>query len=416
MRGSNRSSNRWRWTFVAVIYVFNIMYFMFQGGKTPIMLFVILNVLIIYLILGQWSGIRLAQGTRRVSQNSSGDGTLHSGMSVEVALDIRVPGFYPLPYVLVRDRLLRHDGQSIPFETSFVPNWKRSGEVHYSTPPLKRGVYQFAPTQCLTRDVFGLFEHSGSFEAKAAFSIAPQAVPLRNWYRIRRGLRGPHSHASAPRATKETTQINGVREYLHGDKLSRVHWNATAKTGEWKSKAFERESLPRTIVILDRHSEAYGIRQERFELAVSVAASIIDLGMRHETAMGLVSPGERSTVLQPRTGIEQREQMIRHLTIVEPDAVQPLFVSIQRLEPVWEPGTLVVIISGAANEDMLRAMNWLSRKGVALTYIGVDELDTRLGRQIKTAWLQSLRAKGWTAHSVRQLQELPSVLEGGGAS
>ncbi|GMK41357.1 hypothetical protein PCCS19_44130 [Paenibacillus sp. CCS19] len=416
MRGSNRSSNRWRWAFVAVIYVFNIMYFMFQGGKTPMMLFVILNVLIIYLFLGQWSGIRLVQGSRVVANNSSGDGTMHSGMSVEVSLGIRVPGFYPLPYVLVRDRLLRHDGQSIPFETSFVPNWKRTGEVSYTTPPLKRGVYQFAPTQCTTRDVFGLFEHSGSFEANGTFSVVPQAVPLRNWYRIRRGMRGPHSHASAPRAAKETTQINGVREYLYGDKLSRVHWNATAKTGEWKSKAFERESLPRTIVILDRHSEAYGVKQERFELAVSVTASIIELGTRHETAMGLVSPGERSTVLPPRTGIEQREQMIRHLTVVEPDAAQPLFVSIQKLEPVWEPGTLVVIISGAANEDMYRTMSWLSRKGVSLTYIGVDESDARFGRLIKTAWLQSLRAKGWTALSVRQLQELPSVLEGGGAS
>lgn len=416
MQGSRRSSNRWRWAFVAVIYLFNIMYFMFQGGKTPMMLFVILNVLIIYLILGQWSGIRRVQGTRSVAHNSSGDGTMHSGMSVEVSLGIRVPGFYPLPYVLVRDRLLRHDGQSIPFETSFVPNWKRAGEVSYTTPPLKRGIYQFASTQCLTRDVFGLFEHSGSFQSNATFSVVPQAVPLRNWYRIRRGQRGPHSHASAPRAAKETTQINGVREYLYGDKLSRVHWNATAKTGEWKSKAFERESLPRTIVILDRHTDAYGMRQERFELAVSVAASIIDLGMRHETAMGLVSPGERSTVLPPRTGIEQREQMIRHLTVVEPDAQQPLYVSIQKLEPVWEPGTLVVIVTGAANEDMLRTMSWLSRKGVALTYIGVDEYDTRFGRQIKTAWLQSLRAKGWTAHSVRQLQELPTVLEGGGAS
>lgn len=416
MRGSNRSSNRWRWAFVAVIYVFNILYFMFQGGKTPMMLFVILNVLIIYLILGQWSGIRLVQGTRTVSQNSGSDGLMHSGMSVEVSLNIRVPGFYPLPYVLVRDRLLRHDGQSVPFETSFVPNWKRSGEVNYTTPPLKRGVYQFASTQCLTRDVFGLFEHSGSFETVSTFSIVPQAVPLRDWYRIRRGLRGPHSHESAPRAAKETTQINGVREYHYGDKLSRVHWNATAKTGEWKSKAFERESLPRTIVILDRHTEAYGMHQDRFELAVSVAASIIDMGMRHETAMGLVSPGERATVLSPRTGVEQRSRMIGHLTVVEPDSAQPLFVSIQKLEPIWEPGTLIIIISGAANEDMLRAMNWLSRKGVSLSYIGVDEPEARFGRLIKSAWLQALRAKGWSAHSVRQLQELPSVLEGGGAS
>ncbi|PWV98423.1 uncharacterized protein (DUF58 family) [Paenibacillus cellulosilyticus] len=416
MRGSNRSSNRWRWAFVAVIYVFNILYFMFQGGKTPMMLFVILNVLIIYLILGQWSGIRLVQGTRTVAQNSGSDGMMHSGMSVDVSLHIRIPGFYPLPYVLVRDRLLRHDGQSVPFETSFVPNWKRSGEVRYTTPPLKRGVYQFASTQCLTRDVFGLFEHSGSFETVSTFSVMPQAVPLRDWYRFRRGLRGPHSHASAPRAAKETTQINGVREYLYGDKLSRVHWNATAKTGEWKSKAFERESLPRTIVILDRDTEAYGHFPERFEVAVSVATSIIDMGMKHETAMGLISPGERATVLPPRIGVEQRSRMMGHLTVVEPDATQPLFVAIQKLEPIWEPGTLIIIVSGAANEDMFRAMSWLSRKGVSLSYIGVDEPDARFGRLIKTTWLQSVRAKGWSAHSVRQLQELPTALEGGGAS
>jgi uncharacterized protein (DUF58 family) len=203
---------------------------------------------------------------------------------------------------------------------------------------------------------------------------------------------------------------------LYGDKLSRVHWNATAKTGEWKSKAFERESLPRTIVILDRHTDAYGMHQERFELAVSVTASIIDMGMRHETAMGLVSPGDRATVLPPRTGVEQRSRMIGHLTIAEPDASQPLFVAIQKLEGIWESGTLIIIVSGAANEDILRAMSWLSRKGASLSYIGVDEPDARWGRLIKTAWLQSLRAKGWSAHSVRQLHELPTVLEGGGAS
>ncbi|MNF87039.1 hypothetical protein D3C84_694940 [compost metagenome] len=203
---------------------------------------------------------------------------------------------------------------------------------------------------------------------------------------------------------------------MHGDKLSRIHWNATAKTGEWKSKAFERESLPRTIVVLDRNLEAYGIRQERFELAVSVAASLIDLGMRHETAMGLVSPGEKSMVVLPRTGTEQRVTITSHLTVVEPDAATPLFVSLQRLETVWEPGTLVIVVSGAQGDDMLRALNWLSRKGVTVSYIGVDEGDARYGRAIKPAWLHALRAKGWTAHSVRQLQELPSVLEGGGVS
>jgi len=416
MSRSNRSFVHWRKFAVAALYTGSLLYLLFQGGKLSGMMFVIFNVLIVYLWLGQWSGIRKVQGERTVGQVGGGEGQLFNGASVEVSLNVRIPGLYPLPYVLVRDRIFRHDGQSIPFETSFVPNWKRSGEVRYSTPPLKRGIYRFAPTECTTKDVFGLFEHSGAFSSGEPFSVAPQTVPLRGWQQIRRGLRGPHSHASAPRAAKETTQINGVREYLHGDKLSRIHWNATAKTGEWKSKAFERESLPRTIVVLDRHLEAYGIRQERFELAVSVASSLIELGMRHETAMGIVSPGEKPLVVLPRAGAEQRVTITSHLTVVEPDAATPLFVSLQRLETVWEPGTLVIVVSGAQGDDMLRALNWLSRKGVTVSYIGVDEGDARIGRAIKPAWLHALRSRGWSAYSVRQLQELPGVLEGGGVS
>ncbi|GFN30284.1 DUF58 domain-containing protein [Paenibacillus xylaniclasticus] len=414
-RGSSSFVRRRKWI-IGALYVGSLFYLLFQGGKLPGMVFVIFNVLILYLWLGQWSGIRKVQGERIVGLAGSADGQLFSGSSVEIKINVRIPGMYPLPYVLVRDRLFRHDGQSIPFETSFVPNWKRAGEVCYSTPPLRRGMYRFGPTECTTKDVFGLFEHSGSFVSGESFAVVPQTVPLRGWQQIRRGLRGPHSHASAPRAAKETTQINGVREYLYGDKLSRIHWNATAKTGEWKSKAFERESLPRTIIVLDRHPGAYGIRQERFELAVSVAASLIDLGMRHETAMGFVSPGEKSIVVLPRTGADQRTAITSHLTVVEPDAVTPLFVALQRLETVWEPGTLVIVISGAQGDEMLHTLNWLARKGVIISYIGVDEGDARHGRAIKPAWLHALRSKGWSAYSVRQLQELPEVLEGGGAS
>ncbi|MWC27556.1 DUF58 domain-containing protein [Paenibacillus sp. MMS18-CY102] len=412
-RDNNRSFIRWRWHIVASLYLGSICYLLFQGGRTAVMLLVILTALILYLILGKWSGIRSVQGERKLGQFGNADGQAISGTSAEVSLSVHVPGYYPLPYILVRDRLFRHDGQSIPFETSFVPNWKRFGEVRYTTPPLKRGLYRFGPTECSTRDVFGMFEHSGSFETGTSFSVVPQTVPLRGWHQIRRGMRGPHSHASAPRAAKETTQINGVREYLYGDKLSRVHWNATAKTGEWKSKAFERESLPRTIVVLDRSTEAYGIRQERFELAVSVAASLIELGMRRETAMGLVSAGEHTAVLAPRSGADHRAGMIRHLTVVEPDASQSLYASLQRLESVWEPGTLVVFVSGAQGDSVMRAMSWLSRKGVSLSYIGIEDADLRGGRMIKAAWLQALRAKGWSAYSVRQLQDLPAVLEGG---
>ncbi|MBD2872505.1 DUF58 domain-containing protein [Paenibacillus arenilitoris] len=408
-------SSKLRWQLVAVIYTASLFYFLFQGGKTAFMLFMILNLLLLYLVLGRWSGIHRVNGSR-VYASSGGaamDHSLSAGSSLDVSLNVKIPGYYPLPYVIVRDRLQRHNGQKLAFETSFVPNWKRSGQVTYQTPPLQRGEYRFTHTECLSYDVFGLFEHAGQFGSETVFSVLPQTVPLRQWHGVQRGIRGPYSHAIASRSAKETTQINGVREYLYGDRLSRVHWNATAKTGEWKSKAFERESLPRTLVVLDRHQAAYGEDAAgRFELAVSAAASLLENGLKEDTAMGLLSVGETMTMIAPKSGIEQRNMTMKHLTFVDADAARPLYASLQLADSMLEPGCFAIVISPDTGADTIRSMEWLSRKGILPCLLHISTPADKPGHQ--PAWRKAMRERGWPVFEIRQLQELPVVLEGGG--
>jgi len=404
-----------RWQLAAGVYAASLLYCLFQGGKTALMLFVILNLLLLYLLLGRWSGIARVSGSRSIASLA---GTAHeqamtAGSSLEVRLQIKVPGYYPLPYVIVRDTLQRHDGQQMLFESSFVPNWKRSGAIAYQTPPLRRGEYQFLYTECITYDVFGLFEHSGRFGGEAVFRVLPQMIALRQWHGMQRGIRGPFSHAIASRSAKETTQINGVREYLYGDRLSRVHWNATAKTGEWKSKAFERESLPRTLIILDRYKEGYGSESiERFELAVSAAASLLENGLKEDTAMGLVSIGEKSAMFPPRSGLEQRNAVLSHLTFVDADAKHTLYSSLQKTEASLEIGSFGIVISADKGSSIIQTMEWISRKGITPCLLHIASPSEKFSGD--TAWEQLLRARGWPVFSIRQLQELPKVLEGGG--
>lgn len=408
-------STRLRWQLVAVIYLTSLFYFLFQGGKTAMMLFMILNLLLIYLVLGRWSGINKVVGSRTYqAPGASGlDHSLSAGSVLDVSLQVKIPGFYPLPYVIVRDQLQRHNGQKLAFETSFVPNWKRSGQVAYQTPPLQRGEYRFTHTQCLSYDVFGLFEHAGRFGNETIFSVQPQTVPLRQWNGIQRGIRGPYSHAIASRSAKETTQINGVREYLYGDRLSRVHWNATAKTGEWKSKAFERESLPRTVVILDRHPGGYGGElATRFELAVSAAASLLENGLKDDTAMGLLSVGETMTVLPPKAGLDQRNLLMKHLTYVDADAARPLYASLQRADSMLEPGSFAIVITPEVGADIIRSMEWLSRKGITPCMLHISSSVDMLRHN--TSWKHMMRERGWPVFEIRQLQELPAALEGSG--
>ncbi|MGG4034251.1 DUF58 domain-containing protein [Paenibacillus cisolokensis] len=405
---------RWkRWQTVAALYAVCTLYLLFQGGKTAFMLFCILNVLLVYLILGRFSGIGRVEGSRKLIHpgKHAHDYRFSAGTPLEVRLTVRIPGFYPIPYVLVRDRLIRHDGQTIPFESSFVPNWRRIGEASYLTPPLRRGLYRFEETECSTRDIFGLFEHKGRIDTSMSFSVLPQTIPLRGWQQLQRGMRGPYSHASAPRSAKETTQINGVREYLYGDRLSRIHWNATAKTGEWKSKAFEREALPRTVIVLDRDESLYaGGNAERFELAVSVAASLVEFGLRSETAMGLLSVGKRTVSFPPRSGADNRNLMMKHLTSVDPDCPVALSEALKFGDARLEPGSLAVLVTAKEGEEALLAMQLLSRQGLSPCLIALRS-DSRGAGQ--SEWLRVIRGKGWPVFSVRQLQDLPSSLEGG---
>lgn len=413
MMKANLAKKR-RWQLTTAVYVFSLFYFLFQGGKTALMLFVILNLLLVYLVLGRWSGIARVAGTRVISSGgwTSQQGSLSSGTKLEVTLSIKIPGFYPLPYIIVRDQLLRHNGRQLQFESSYVPNWKRAGKLTYRTPPLQRGEYRFLKTECLSYDVFGLFEHAGSFSSEQLFSVQPQIVGLRAWNGFRQGIRGPYSQAAASRSAKETTQINGVREYHYGDRLSRIHWNATAKTGQWKSKAFERESLPRTLVILDRSLAGYGGSHGDFELAVSVAASFMEHGLKDDTAMGLLSVGEKMTMLPPKSGMEQRSLAMKHLTLVDSDASSSLYASLLRADNVIVPGSFAIVVSGEGGSGMVQCMEWLSRKGMQPSLIHVGSAHNKISGDV--AWQQLLRARGWTVHTVRQLHELPTLLEGSG--
>ncbi|BBH21349.1 hypothetical protein Back11_26940 [Paenibacillus baekrokdamisoli] len=403
-----------RWRIIGILYAISLLFLLFQGGKTSFMLFCIFNVLAIYLVFGRWSGIGSVTGVRHLVNGTAqtGEQTLLAGTRLEVNLHIQIPGVWPIPYVLVRDRLLDQNGSAIPFETSFVPSYRRLGVVSFMTPPLERGIYRFAPTECSTRDIFGLFEHTGNFESSASFSVYPRIVPIRQWQLFKRGSKGPYSTSASRLSSKETTQINGVREYIYGDRLSRIHWNATARTGQWKSKEFERESLPRTVFVLDRYAGTYE-RQDQFELAVSVTASMLEFGFRRSSAMGLVSTGKKQEGFAPHSKSDQRAIILNHLVRIQADGDTPLYRALRESTSLVPTGSLAVIISPQAGEETVRSMEWLSKRGVMPVLVHLKGKGDSIKDNGDQQWLRLLQRGGFIVHPISTLQELPKVLEGG---
>jgi uncharacterized protein (DUF58 family) len=403
------------WWLSAILYAFSFCYLLFQGGKTSLMLFVILNALGIYLLLGRWSGIGGVQGIRRTDMGAGSSALLTAGMRLQVKLHMQIPGLWPLPYIIVREKLVRSNGgESQLYEMSFVPDYRRRGEVQFETAPLRRGRYHFQKTDCSTKDIFGLFEHRGSFAQPLNIQVLPLTVELNDWRLFRRSQRGVFQHTFNSLWARETTQIDGVREYIHGDRLSRIHWNATAKTGQWKSKEFEREALPRVVFVMDRNAASYMVA-DQFELAVSVAASLLELTIAKGMPFGFVSSGQTSYWFgEGRTPVS-RNEVLQHLVDVECDGKEPLSDLLCKVAERYEPGIHIVIIGSSLDEQTVVAMNALESRRMVPSVIHILDKHVLAEETAKLRHWQNLcQSKQWEFCSVSELDKLPLVL--GGAS
>lgn len=399
------------WLPGATLYACSAFYLLFQGGKTSLMLFVMLNALIVYLLLGRWSGIGGVHGTRSISVPQADSALLIAGMRLQVKLKIQIPGVWPVPYVIVRDRLARPlADESQIYELSFVPDYRRRGEVVYETAPLRRGHYQFQTTECSTRDIFGLFEHQGQFTEPLELQVLPRMIALRDWQLLRRSQRGVFQHTFTSKWAKETTQIDGVREYIHGDRLSRIHWNATARTGEWKSKEFEREALPRVVFVLDRHADSYD-SADQFELAVSAAASLLELVAQRGMPIGFVSCAERPMWFGADRAHVVRDDVLRHLVDVEADGATTIGRWVPEIAERYEPGVQVVIISPLADDRLSESLDMLEARRMIPSLLHIaDATAADEHRRRQHQWRQLCTAKQWDIVSISRLEELPAAL------
>ncbi|MEK3795197.1 DUF58 domain-containing protein [Paenibacillus sp. FSL R7-0204] len=397
-----------KFTGVLAIWVITLFYVLFQGGKTSFMLFIMVSVLILYLFIGGLEGVRRARGTRSFYSEQDKPDLLYAGGFLKVKLEVTIPGFLPLPYVIVREILKRHNGESWVFEESLIPNMGGRGELLFQTPLLERGRYSFENTDILSEDIFGLMEHKGTFKAEGQFRVMPRAVVVPRWQLYERKARLSGPQVSLLQSRRETTQINGVRDYVYGDRLTRIHWNATAKTGEWKSKEFEHESVPRTILVLDGTSSGY-YNSAQFELAVSVTASLLGFGIRERIGIGLCCLDKHNKVFSPAEGNAERQKMIQYLIDINAEGKGPLINRLESVQRLFPKGSYFVLISPQSGRVVLDTLRWAENRGMTPSHIHVLHPS---GKYRAGEWQNILHSHGVTGHSISTLQELPAVLGG----
>jgi uncharacterized protein (DUF58 family) len=263
------------------------------------------------------------------------------GARIGVRLVIRNNSALLVPWVLLEDLLpletMKKDARIKVVKGRHVQvkmiRAKSSTVIRYQIECLRRGVYQIGPLVVENGDLFGLHRRYRVETAPGYLVVYPKLVPLSGYELASRRPIGDVQLTT--RLYEDPTRIAGVRFYEPGDPLNRVHWKATARTGQLHSKIHEPSTLSGATVLLDFNEAGYGSRGEPFrsELAVTAALSLANAVSELGQQVGLVTNGrDAAERLQLQWKHEASSRTAAHQAAMrrESDLLAPLLVETRR--------------------------------------------------------------------------------------
>ncbi len=282
---------------------------------------------------------------------------LRRGESAEVSLEITSAGRGTGATWLLTEQLPPALGPDQRFTVTGLAAARRTA-VRYRLVPGRRGRYALGPLRSRAVDPFGLVERSNPGDGTASLLVVPRVQPL--------GAAGPlDGHGGE--GSRRSIAVHGeddvsIREYRRGDDLRKVHWRATARTGDLKVRLEERPWRARTTVLLDTRRPAHLIAGQHdpdpadsLEWAVEAAASIaVALGGRGHEVRLVTESGELEGSGRVPAGPlgAAPEELLDRLATLTPTAGTDLTTGIEVLRRTAGDGQVVCVLGAVGPDDV----------------------------------------------------------------
>ena len=239
----------------------------------------------------------------------------------------------------------------------------------------KRGVYRSGIVKLVSQDPFGLFRLRRDFVDPHPYIVFPAVEALPDLDTRFAGL------PSDSRATKHwaqiTTDVSSIRPYAEGDSLRRIHWPYTARMNELMVKEFDMGLSAEAWVLLDMHHLShYGIEQDDVnnteELAVTVAASIVNRLMDQSMPVGLAANGDQEHIFRPDSSPEQRGRLMETLSEVRAFGQVTLQEFIYGVRSHLNQFNALTVVTASVETQWVASLTHLRRQGIAVSVVLVD--------------------------------------------
>jgi Protein of unknown function DUF58 len=265
-----------------------------QAGLLAFAMYVLIGLLLLSRTLAKkWVGSLEAKRECAIS------GPVEVGATVEMKLRVANTGRTLVAWVLIEDLFPDHYLRQKPPRVRITGRRMKlcsirgghAAVLKYEIECDTRGYYQVGPTLLETGDLFGLHRRHRIVAKPLFLMVLPKVIPLPKYDFASQRPIGEIN--TAHRLYEDPTRNAGVRPYQVGDPLQRVHWRATARTGELQCKVFDPTTLAGASILVDFHMGGYSSRAEPFKsnLVVTTACSIAYAVTMLNQQIGLASNG-----------------------------------------------------------------------------------------------------------------------------
>jgi uncharacterized protein (DUF58 family) len=284
------------------------------------------------------------------------------------------------------------------------------------------GAYTLGEAALRSRDPLGLFIYEQRIGKPQSLKVYPSADRLRSL--LRPLATQPTAGNQVARERGDGIEFADLRPFVHGDRLRRINWRATARSGELWVNDLHPERNTDVVIFLDTFVEARREDLGTLDLAVRAAATLAERYLAHRDRVGLVVFGGILNWLTPATGIVQRYRIVDALLDAEimlSYAWKDIDVLPRRTLP---PQALVVALSPLLDERALVALADLRHRGFDVAVIEISPVpfapaeSGEVDPLVERLWLLRRAARRTAFHSLgmpvvewREGESLQSAIE-----
>jgi uncharacterized protein (DUF58 family) len=257
----------------------------------------------------------------------------------------------------------------------FSLRWYERAKRNYTLKFRKRGIFAVGPVKLESGDLFGIFERSEKQDPVELLTVFPELVPFEDLHLPTDDPFG--DRRSRRRLYEDPNQPIGVRDYLPEDSFRRVHWPATAHTGQLQVKVYQPTSANIMVVCLNvstfaRHWE--GTNPDLLEHVIKVAATLVTKGIEDGYQVGLIANGclahaDQPFRIPPGRSPKQLASLLEALAGVTPVVTGPFENFLIKQVPRVSYGATLLIVTSITNPELFETLIQLKHHGRHMTLL-----------------------------------------------